>query len=431
MRRICYRLSRERYDPNRHGVQRAQRGDAVQLRLKQGRRTGTPAERRLGDEEVEPLAVTEERRLTIQAGPENLRDLLLQIRRLEHGEHPAGVFRGLQEPRDHRGLEGQDLPRAPLQVLDVALDVRSIPKHAAPVVDLGIGGLCQCGQQAGHVGRGPGSRSPRCYFRDRQERRAGFDARDLGLADPDPLRQLTTGKAAQFTCASKLGPEALPLPRLRPRASVWSNHVVISHPLTDSGHHESFSVLFVMIRDDSFWCVSTADPAPPRQASFADRAKRMLPAAALWLLTLTAMYVVLRRSGVYGVVGDAQNLIAIFGVLHAIAYAIRARHAIGRRAVSRKLAKRRRMGAPGRNGIRPCSPVAQVGARGQRDRCSGPTSLRRSNRFTSRQAHPLVRQGRPRTGSRADHIAGFGIRTTTCVTITTWAAYACIRRYGG
>jgi hypothetical protein len=68
----------------------------------------------------------------------------------------------------------------------------------------------------------------------------------------------------------------------------------------------------------------------------------MLPTVALWLLTLTAMYVVLRRSGVYGVVGDAQNLIAIFGVLHVIAYATRARHAIGRRAASRKLAKRER-----------------------------------------------------------------------------------------
>ena len=67
--------------------------------------------------------------------------------------------------------------------------------------------------------------------------------------------------------------------------------------------------------------------------SFADRAMRTLPAVTLWLFTLAAIYVALRRSGVYGLVADAQNLVAIFGVLHAIAFAVQARHAIRRQAV--------------------------------------------------------------------------------------------------
>jgi hypothetical protein len=58
----------------------------------------------------------------------------------------------------------------------------------------------------------------------------------------------------------------------------------------------------------------------------------MLPAVALWIFTLTAIYVALRRSGVYGLVADAQNLIAIFGVLHAASFAIQARQTIRRRA---------------------------------------------------------------------------------------------------
>jgi hypothetical protein len=57
----------------------------------------------------------------------------------------------------------------------------------------------------------------------------------------------------------------------------------------------------------------------------------MLPAVALWLLALSAVYLALRRSGIYGLVTDAQNLIAIFGVLHAAAYAIEAQQAIRRR----------------------------------------------------------------------------------------------------
>jgi hypothetical protein len=58
----------------------------------------------------------------------------------------------------------------------------------------------------------------------------------------------------------------------------------------------------------------------------ADGAMRILQAAGLWLLTLAAAYVTLRRSGVYGLVADAQNLIAIFGVLHTVGFAMEARH---------------------------------------------------------------------------------------------------------
>jgi hypothetical protein len=58
--------------------------------------------------------------------------------------------------------------------------------------------------------------------------------------------------------------------------------------------------------------------------------RRALSAAALWLLTLSATYLALRRSGPYGLVTDAQNLIAIFGVLRAAVYAIEARQAIRR-----------------------------------------------------------------------------------------------------
>jgi len=50
---------------------------------------------------------------------------------------------------------------------------------------------------------------------------------------------------------------------------------------------------------------------------------RILQAAGPWLLTLVAGYITLRRSGVYGLVTDAQNLIAIFGVLRAAASACR------------------------------------------------------------------------------------------------------------
>jgi hypothetical protein len=57
----------------------------------------------------------------------------------------------------------------------------------------------------------------------------------------------------------------------------------------------------------------------------------LLPLAALWLLTLTAVYLTVRRSGAYGLVTDAQNLIAIFGVLRAAVYAIEARRAVRRR----------------------------------------------------------------------------------------------------
>jgi hypothetical protein len=37
---------------------------------------------------------------------------------------------------------------------------------------------------------------------------------------------------------------------------------------------------------------------------------------AAWLPTLLAMQVVLSRYGLYGLVADAQNLIAIYGVIH-------------------------------------------------------------------------------------------------------------------
>jgi hypothetical protein len=60
--------------------------------------------------------------------------------------------------------------------------------------------------------------------------------------------------------------------------------------------------------------------------SLANGAKRA-PGVALWLFTLAAIYVALHRSGVYGLVADAQNLIAIFGVLRAIAFSTQARRA--------------------------------------------------------------------------------------------------------
>jgi hypothetical protein len=60
--------------------------------------------------------------------------------------------------------------------------------------------------------------------------------------------------------------------------------------------------------------------------SLANGPKRA-PGVAVWLFTLAAIYVALHRSGVYGLVADAQNLIAIFGVLRAIAFGIQARRA--------------------------------------------------------------------------------------------------------
>lgn len=64
--------------------------------------------------------------------------------------------------------------------------------------------------------------------------------------------------------------------------------------------------------------------------SFVTKACRMFPVAARWLLTLAAVYLAVRRSGAYGLVTDAQNLIAIFGVLRVAAYAIEAQHAVRR-----------------------------------------------------------------------------------------------------
>jgi hypothetical protein len=48
-------------------------------------------------------------------------------------------------------------------------------------------------------------------------------------------------------------------------------------------------------------------------------------------LAASAAYLALRRSGAYGLVADAQNLIAIFGVLRAAVYAIEAQQVIRRR----------------------------------------------------------------------------------------------------
>ena len=66
-------------------------------------------------------------------------------------------------------------------------------------------------------------------------------------------------------------------------------------------------------------------------ATSARPAGRILPAVALWLLTLSAIYLAVRRSGAYGLVTDAQNFIAIFSVLRAAVYAIEARRTIRRR----------------------------------------------------------------------------------------------------
>jgi hypothetical protein len=66
----------------------------------------------------------------------------------------------------------------------------------------------------------------------------------------------------------------------------------------------------------------------------------MLPVVALWLFTLGAIYLALRHAGVYGLVADAQNLIAIFGVLHVTASAIEAR-AAARQPASQRIGLRR------------------------------------------------------------------------------------------
>lgn len=364
MRGICHRFNGQRYEADRDGFQGAQGHDPVQLRPQQRLGARPPAQCRLSDEELEPLTCPEERQLTIETRGEDLRDLLIWIRRVEHSEHPPGVFRGLQEPRDHRRLEGENLPRTLLEVLDITLDMRPLAERGAPGVDFGVRGLRERGQQVGRLGRRTCGRCPRCYFGDRQECRPGLGPRDLGLAYPDPLRELAPGNAATFARAPKFDPETLPLPWLRPHASVWSNHAVFLTPFGGPRHDESPSSIFIMIHYDSSRCTSRADLAYWRQAERAGRwlagtfpavravsgvcggtvcggtvsgrtvsggAVRMVPAVALWLFTLAALYVALRRSGVYGLVADAQNLIAIYGVLHAAMFAIASRQAIRRR----------------------------------------------------------------------------------------------------
>lgn len=370
MRGICHRFDGQRYEADRDRFQGAQGYDPVQLRPQQRLGARPPAQRRLSDEELEPLACPEERQLTIEARREDLRDLLIWIRRVEHGEHPPGVFRGLQEPRDHRRLEGENLARTLLEVLDIALDMRPLAERGAPGVDLGVRGLRERGQQVGRLGRRACGRCPRCYFGDRQECRPGLGPRDLGLAYPDPLRELAPGNAAEFARAPKFGPETLPLPWLRPHASVWSSHAVFLTPFGGLPHDESSWSIFKMIHYDSSRCTSRADLAYWRQAERAGGwlagtfaavrafsgvrgrvvsgrtvpggAVRMVPAVALWLFTLAAICVALRRSGVYGLVADAQNLIAIYGVLHAAMFAIASRQAIRRRASRRTRSRRPR-----------------------------------------------------------------------------------------
>lgn len=387
MRGICHRLNGERYEPNRHGVQGAQGRDPVQLCLQQLRGTRTPAERRLGDEELEPLATAEQSQLTIQPCREDLGEMLLRIGRLEHSEYSAGVLGGLQKPWDNRRLEGQDLPSARLQVPDVALDMPLVPESAAPVVDLGVRGIRQRRKQVGRARGRAGCRRPRCYFGHRQQCRARLGPGDFGLADADPLRELPPGKAGKFPRAPKLCPEALPLARLRPDASVWSNHPVIPDPFCELRHDESNFMVFMVIHFESYRCISRAGRRPSRQAkrahlSVADRATRTLTPVVLWVFTLAAMYVALRRSGVYGLVADAQNLIAIFGALHATAFAIQARQV---RKVLRVAGSCPRIRAS-RPGSTPSWPRLHP----------GPVGRRRVTRYPGGRTSPIIRRREPR-----------------------------------
>jgi hypothetical protein len=63
-------------------------------------------------------------------------------------------------------------------------------------------------------------------------------------------------------------------------------------------------------------------------------AGRRALAAALWLTTLYAVYLTVRRSGAYGLITEAQNLIALYGVLRAAVYTIEAHQAIRRRGIT-------------------------------------------------------------------------------------------------
>jgi hypothetical protein len=69
-------------------------------------------------------------------------------------------------------------------------------------------------------------------------------------------------------------------------------------------------------------------------------ARRAL-AAALWLATLCAVYLTVCRAGTYGLVAEAQNLIALYGVLRAAVCTIEARQAIRRRGITAMLRRRR------------------------------------------------------------------------------------------
>ena len=83
MRGIRHRFNVKRNDPDRDVLQGAQRRDAVKLGKQQRGRPRPPAERRLGDEELEPLAVGKQRQLPVEPGGKDLRDLLFQVRRLD------------------------------------------------------------------------------------------------------------------------------------------------------------------------------------------------------------------------------------------------------------------------------------------------------------------------------------------------------------
>ncbi len=327
MRSIRYRCYAKWYKPDRDVIQSAQRRYAVKLRQQQGWRPRPPAQRGFGDDELEALASGKEGELAVQPCREYLRNLLFQVGRLEHGEHPACVLRGLQQPGDQRRLEGQHSPRARLQVLDVALDMRSLLERAAPVMHLGVHGLSQGRQQVGNLWRCSGGGCPRRYLWQWEEYGAGLGPRDLRLADADALRELAPGKAGQFSRAPQLGFEPLALAQPRSLALAWANHAVIPDPSHGLSRRGSSNDRFKVIQSDSCRFTSKADSVSARQvgrpkSSFANRAERLLPATALWLLTLSVVYAALRQSGVYGLVGDAQNLIAIFGVLHAAVYAI-------------------------------------------------------------------------------------------------------------
>jgi hypothetical protein len=104
------------------------------------------------------------------------------------------------------------------------------------------------------------------------------------------------------------------------------------------------------MHDDSHHGNSRADRSCTGQTGRATitSARRALTAA-LWLTTLFAVYLTVCRSGAYGLVAEAQDLVALYGVLRAAVYAMEA--ALGHRA-----ARHRRPRSAGPGARRASSP---------------------------------------------------------------------------